>query len=211
MTNLIGVLNTVHPILDAMTSRKRGQIAILSSLAAFRGFPGAPAYCASKAAVRIYGEALRSDLAAHGVEVNVVCPGFIATPMTAVNPFRMPFLMSADRAAQLIKKGLERNMARIAFPLPMYFGIRFLASLPQILLDMLMPKLSGLSAIPELRQINPHIKIIGMTGSILDNLSSEMNAVMQELPFLHKPFNSEDVATMVNEVLCDTTKACTEE
>ena len=69
---------------------------------------------------------------------------------------------------------------------------------------MLMPKLSGLSTIPELRQINPHIKIIGMTGSMLENLSSEMSAVMQELPFLQKPFNSEDVALMVNEVLCDT-------
>jgi CheY-like chemotaxis protein len=73
-----------------------------------------------------------------------------------------------------------------------------------VLLDMLMPKLSGLSTIPELRQINPHIKIIGMTGSMLENLSSEMSAVMQELPFLQKPFNSEDVALMVNEVLCDT-------
>ena len=80
-----------------------------------------------------------------------------------------------------------------------------------VLLDMLMPKLSGLSAIPELRQINPQIKIIGMTGSMLDNLSSEMNAIMQELPFLQKPFNSEDVATMVNEVLCEAPKAYTEE
>jgi CheY-like chemotaxis protein len=68
---------------------------------------------------------------------------------------------------------------------------------------MLMPRLSGLSAIPELRQINPKIKIIGMTGSMLENLSSEMSAVMRELPFLQKPFNSEDVAIMVNEVLCD--------
>ncbi|RPI07144.1 MAG: hybrid sensor histidine kinase/response regulator [Ignavibacteriae bacterium] len=71
-----------------------------------------------------------------------------------------------------------------------------------VLLDMLMPKLSGLSTIPELRLINPQIKIIGMTGSMLENLSSEMNAIMQELPFLQKPFNSEDVAAMVNEVLC---------
>jgi two-component system cell cycle sensor histidine kinase/response regulator CckA len=80
-----------------------------------------------------------------------------------------------------------------------------------VLLDMLMPKLSGLSAIPELRQINPQIKIIGMTGSMLDNLSSEMNVIMQELPFLQKPFNSEDVATMVNQVLCEAPKACTKE
>jgi PAS domain S-box-containing protein len=75
-----------------------------------------------------------------------------------------------------------------------------------VLLDMLMPKLSGLSTIPELRQINPNIKIIGMTGSMLDSLSSEMTAAMQALPFLQKPFTSEDVAMLVNEVLCDVPK-----
>ena len=74
-----------------------------------------------------------------------------------------------------------------------------------VLLDMLMPKLSGLSTIPKLRQINPQIKIICMTGSMLDNLGSEMNAAIRKLPFLQKPFNYEDVATMVNEVLCETT------
>jgi PAS domain S-box-containing protein len=80
-----------------------------------------------------------------------------------------------------------------------------------VLLDMLMPKLSGLSTIPELRHINPQIKIIGMTGSVLENLSSEMNAITQELPFLQKPFSSDDVATMVNEVLSEVPSACTEE
>jgi signal transduction histidine kinase/CheY-like chemotaxis protein len=74
-----------------------------------------------------------------------------------------------------------------------------------VLLDMLMPKLSGLSTIPKLKQINPQIKIICMTGSMLDNLGSEMNAAIRKLPFLQKPFNYEDVATMVNEVLCETT------
>jgi PAS domain S-box-containing protein len=77
-----------------------------------------------------------------------------------------------------------------------------------VLMDMLMPRRSGLSTIPELRQINPRIKIICMTGCMLDNLGSEMNAMMQELHFLQKPFNYEDVATMVNEVLCETPKAC---
>ena len=80
-----------------------------------------------------------------------------------------------------------------------------------VLLDMLMPKLSGLSTIPELKQINPQVKIIGMTGSMLDNLSDEMSAIMRKLPFLQKPFNSEDVATIVNEVLCEVPKACIEE
>jgi CheY-like chemotaxis protein len=76
-----------------------------------------------------------------------------------------------------------------------------------VLLDMLMPKLSGLSTIPKLKQINPQIKIICMTGSMLDNLGSEMNAAIRKLPFLQKPFNYEDVATMVNEVLCETPSA----
>ncbi len=129
--NLDGVLHTVQPSIPLMAARRRGQIAIMSSLASFRGFPGAPAYCASKAAVRIFGEALRDEWAGKGVEVSVICPGFIKTPMTDVNRFPMPFIMTAERAAQIIRKGLTRNRARIAFPLPMYAMIRLLAALPQ--------------------------------------------------------------------------------
>jgi len=129
--NLHGVLNTIHPATDRMLTRGRGQIAIISSLASFRGFAGASAYCASKAAVRVYGEALRADLAPKGIQVNVVCPGFIKTPMTDVNPFPMPFLMSAEQAAGIIRKGLERNQARIAFPWVMAMGLQLLALLPQ--------------------------------------------------------------------------------
>src|SRR3546814_6092917 len=101
-----------------MRAVRRGHLAIMSSLAAFRGFPGAPAYCASKAAVRVWGEAMRGVLAPDGVEVNVICPGFVRSRMTAANPFRMPFLMDADRAARIIRRGLERNRSRIAFPFP---------------------------------------------------------------------------------------------
>jgi short-subunit dehydrogenase len=133
--NLTGVLNTIHPAVPLMTARKRGQIAIISSLASFRGFPGAPAYCASKAAVRIYGEALRGGLAPYGVAVNVVCPGFIKTPMTDVNPFPMPLIMSAERAARIIQTGLAQDRARIAFPWLMYMGVRLLVGMPQGLLD----------------------------------------------------------------------------
>ncbi|MDR3424985.1 MAG: SDR family NAD(P)-dependent oxidoreductase [Alphaproteobacteria bacterium] len=141
--NVTGVFNTVQPALSLMMQRKRGQIALLSSLAGFRGFPGAPAYCASKAAVRVYGEGLRGEMARHNVQINVVCPGFVKTPMTDVNPFPMPFLISAERAASLIRKGLAANCARIAFPLPMYIGVRFLTALPQPLIDAItsrMPK-----------------------------------------------------------------------
>jgi len=118
--NVDGVLNTLHPLIPAMRARRRGQLAIVSSLAGFRGFPGAPAYCASKAAVRVYGEALRGELWADGVGVSVVCPGFVESRITAVNRFPMPFLMTADRAARIIAKGLERGRPRIAFPWPTY-------------------------------------------------------------------------------------------
>jgi short-subunit dehydrogenase len=138
-TNVSGVLNTIHPALPRMLERRRGQIAIISSLAGFRGFIGAPAYCSSKAAVRVYGEALRGAVRSRGVEVNVVCPGFIKTPMTDVNRFHMPFLIMAEQAAIIIRKGLERDAPRIAFPFRMYVLVRLLAALPQRWLDFILP------------------------------------------------------------------------
>lgn len=128
--NVEGVLNTVHPLIPAMRRRRRGQLALMSSLAGFRGFPGAPAYCASKAAVRSYGEGLRGELEPDGVEVSVICPGFVRSRMTAVNDFPMPFLMDAAPAAAIIRRGLERNRARIAFPLPMYLASWLAGALP---------------------------------------------------------------------------------
>jgi len=134
-TNVTGVFNTIQPLLPRLIQRKRGQIAIISSLAGFRGFSGAAAYCASKAAVRVYGEGLRAELAPHHVDVNVVCPGFVETPMTDVNPFPMPLMMSPECAAQIICAGLEANRARIAFPRRMYVMVRVLAALPQAVMD----------------------------------------------------------------------------
>jgi short-subunit dehydrogenase len=139
--NVGGVFNTIHPALPLMAQRRRGQIAVISSLAGFRGLPGSSAYAASKAAVRIYGEALRAEMAPYEVEVSVVCPGFVKTPMTDVNPFKMPFLMSPERAARLIRKGLEVNRARIAFPWQTYAIVRFFADLPQPLMDFIAARL----------------------------------------------------------------------
>ncbi len=139
--NLNGVLNTIGPILPRMLARKAGQIAIISSLAAYRGFPGAPAYSASKGAVRFYGEALRGSLRHTGVKVNVVCPGFIKSRMTDANDFHMPLLMPADRAAGIIAKGLMANKGRIAFPLPTLFGSWLLSVLPDCLAQKLLGKL----------------------------------------------------------------------
>ncbi len=139
--NVTGVLNTVQPAIPLMTARKRGQIAIMSSLASFRGFAGAPAYCASKAAVRVYGEALRDELAPQGINVNVICPGFVETPMTDVNHFPMPLIIPVNRAAGIIQKGLAKNRARIAFPWRMYALVRLTAALPQDWLTGMMEKL----------------------------------------------------------------------
>ncbi len=139
--NVQGVVNTVHAALPAMRAQGKGQIALMASLAGFRGLPSAPAYSASKAAVRLYGEALRGELLATGIEVSVICPGYIKTPMTAVNKFPMPFLMSAERAARIIQLGLAQNRARIVFPFPLYAAVRLLAALPPAWTDGFMARL----------------------------------------------------------------------
>ncbi len=128
--NLDGVVNTILPVLPAMSARGRGQLALMSSLGGFRGQPSAPAYCASKAAVRVWGEGLRGRLGRQGIAVSVICPGFVRTPMTVDNPFPMPLVMTPERAAAIIRRGLVRRRARIAFPLPLYWGVRLLQALP---------------------------------------------------------------------------------
>jgi NADP-dependent 3-hydroxy acid dehydrogenase YdfG len=135
--NLDGVLNTSLPAIERMRPRRHGQVALMSSLAAFRGFPGAPAYCASKAAVRVYGEGLRAAHAGDGVRVSVICPGFVRSRMTDGNAFRMPFLIDAGRAAQIIQRGLARNRSRIAFPWPMYAASLVVQAMPSALAERL--------------------------------------------------------------------------
>ena len=119
--NLYGTLNTVHPAIERMKARHAGQIALLSSVASFHGIPGSAAYSASKAAVRVYGEALRVMLSPDGIRVSVICPGYIRTPMVAAIKFRLPFLLEPDGAASAIKRGLALDKARIGFPWPMMF------------------------------------------------------------------------------------------
>ncbi len=139
--NVEGVFNTVLPVVPRMRARGRGQIALMASLAAFRGFPGAPAYSASKAAVKTWGEALRGSLRGDGIAVSVICPGFVRTPMTDVNPYPMPFLMDAERAARIIRRGLAANRARIAFPWPTYAVAWLLGAMPPALTDRLLGRL----------------------------------------------------------------------
>ena len=139
--NVDGVVSTVLPALPRMERRGRGQVALMSSLAGYRGLPGAPAYCASKAAVKVFGESLRGELASKGIGVSVICPGYVDTPMTQRNRFPMPFLMDAPKAARLIKKRLARNKARIAFPWPMATLVWLLQAMPPGAIDGLLARL----------------------------------------------------------------------
>ena len=139
--NLAGVLNTVLPALPRMQKRKAGKIALMSSLAAFRGLPSAPAYCASKAAVKSWGEALRGRVWRDGVRVSVVCPGFVKSRITDRNAFAMPFLMDADKAARIIKAGIAKDKARIAFPLPLVLAVQLLGALPPSWTDLLLRRM----------------------------------------------------------------------
>lgn len=140
-TNVDGVINTLQPVIPAMVSRGRGQIAIMSSLAGIRALPSCPAYSASKAAVRYYGESLRGVLGKHGVEVNVICPGYIKTPMTEVNNFPMPFIMDVDKAASRIAEGLAKNKARIAFPRKLYWPLWLISCLSPAITDPIFSRL----------------------------------------------------------------------
>lgn len=140
-TNIDGVLNTIDPVIPRMVARGKGQIAMMGSLAGFRGMPSAPAYAASKGFVKLYGEGLRGAFAPHGIQVSVICPGFVRSRITDQNNFKMPFFLEADEAADIIFKGLDKNKARIAFPWPMLFGVWFFAALPMCVSDWLAQRL----------------------------------------------------------------------
>ncbi len=123
--NLVGAVNTIAPLVPALCERGRGRIVAIASVAAFRGLPYSPGYCASKAGLRAYAEALRPRLARHGVGVTVVSPGFFSSPMTDRWEGPTPFLVTGERAARRIKRGIDRGAARIDFPWPLVLGMRF--------------------------------------------------------------------------------------
>ena len=128
--NVGGVLNTVEPLLSRMMVRRRGQVAVVASLASFIGLPYSASYNASKAAVRVWGESIRYVLKKHGIGVSVICPGFVVSRMTANAPFPMPFLMTSARASSIIRRGLSRDHARIAFPIGTKAAVWFGQLLP---------------------------------------------------------------------------------
>jgi len=128
--NLLGAIYSIEAVLPDMLDRRNGQLAAVSSLAAFKGLPGESGYCASKAALNVYMEGLRIQLRGSGVAVTVACPGFVKTPMTDVNDFPMPFLMTAERAAEHILWAIRRRKKMYRFPRPTSFLTRLLGCMP---------------------------------------------------------------------------------
>jgi short-subunit dehydrogenase len=114
--NVIGVANCVAAVVPGMVARGRGQLVAISSLAAYRGLPKSAAYCGSKAAVSAFFESLRLDLQAKGVEVTIIHPGFIKTPLTAGRHAQMPFLMELDDAVKKIVRAIEKRRKSYSFP-----------------------------------------------------------------------------------------------
>ncbi|RTL87757.1 MAG: SDR family NAD(P)-dependent oxidoreductase [Hyphomicrobiales bacterium] len=133
--NVNGVFNTVEPAIPTMCARGAGQIAIVGSMAGVRSLPYSPAYCAAKASVHMWADCLRGRLAPHGVGVSLIVPGFVETPMAARTKSWQPGAMSDARAAEIIRRGLDRRRPVIAFPGYMYHAMRFFTLLPPGLVD----------------------------------------------------------------------------
>lgn len=132
--NVMGVVHAVEALVPRMAARGGGQIAIVSSVAGYRGLPTAAAYGLTKAGLINLAEALRFDLAGCGIDVRLVCPGFVKTPLTDRNSFRMPFLMDVDAAAARMVAGLDRpGSFEITFPRRFTWQIKLLRLLPYAL------------------------------------------------------------------------------
>jgi short-subunit dehydrogenase len=133
--NFFGIVNFAEQIIPDFIERKEGMIVGVSSLADSKGWKGSGFYCASKAAVTILLENLRLELRSHNVKVLTVKPGFVDTPMTAKNKFDMPLLMSAEKAAKIILKGISREKKIIQFPLPTVLGSKLSRIVPDFIIE----------------------------------------------------------------------------
>lgn len=128
--NLIGTAQCLERIMPAMIARKSGQIAVVASVSGYVGLPGAASYGATKAALNVMCEALYPELRSHGVKLSIVNPGFVDTPLTRKNDFPMPFLISAEEAADTIADGLAAGKYEIVFPWKMAVAMKLLHALP---------------------------------------------------------------------------------
>ena len=135
--NVIGAIHTIETFLPDMLKRGKGQIAGIASLAGFRGLPQNAAYSGSKSALITYLESLRGELRPRNIDVITICPGYVATPMTAQND-KMPFLWSAEKTAVRIANAIERRQRVYRFPMPMSILLRIAQCLPNALFDFIM-------------------------------------------------------------------------
>lgn len=137
-TNVLGIVRTFMPFARAMRRRGTGTLVGVSSVAGVRGLPGAGAYCASKAAVSRYLESLRIEMYGSGVKVVDIRPGYIATPMTAVNPYSMPFLLQPDEAARRFARAIAAGRSQATIPWQMGILAKIMMRLPNWLFDHLL-------------------------------------------------------------------------
>lgn len=143
--NLNGTINTLIPLVAAMRPRRAGRIAVVSSVAGYRGLPTSAAYGATKAGLINLVESLRFDLDPLGIRLQLVTPGFVDTPATRANPFPMPHLVSVDAAADRIAAGLAGNAFEITFPRRFTFQLKVLRMLPYALYFPLIARATGWS------------------------------------------------------------------
>jgi short-subunit dehydrogenase len=134
-TNNTGLAATFHPFVGPMREQRRGTLVGIASVAAIRGLPGHAAYCASKAAVVAYCESLRGECRAAGVRVVTLLPGYIATPLTAKNPYPMPFLMQPADFAEQAFRAIAAGTGWRVIPWPMGVVAKLLRLLPNPLFD----------------------------------------------------------------------------
>jgi len=136
-TNVFGLAATLQPFVVPMMGRGRGTLVGVASMAGWRGLPGGGAYSASKSAVITWLESLRVELRGSGVKVVTICPGYIDTPMTRVNPYRMPFLLAADVCARRIARAIDAGRSLAIVPWPMRVASWGLRAAPNWLYDRL--------------------------------------------------------------------------
>ena len=139
-TNFLGVTNGLSALMPYMSQRGSGHIAWVASLAGYNGLPGSGAYNASKAALITLAEAARPELNAKGIELSVINPGFVRTPMTDKNKFPMPFMMTPRNAAAAIIRGRAKQKYEIAFPWQLALSVKFMRLLPYPLFFLLVRK-----------------------------------------------------------------------
>ena len=131
--NLLGAVYGIDPVLKYFLKKNAGHIVGIASLASFGALPGAESYCASKSALRILLQGLTASLSKKKIAVSTVCPGFVKTPLTDKNTYKMPFLMSPEKSSRIIADKLEKQKKLICYPWQMACLIRFLHILPNSL------------------------------------------------------------------------------